>query len=97
VKKIAASETARPTVKTIGSSGQISLGKQYAGRTVAVEEIEDGVWLIKTSRVIPESELWLHTPHATQVVDRAIRWAGQNPPKPSGLDKLAKKLTPRRK
>ena len=84
-------------VKTIGSSGQISLGKQHAGRTVAVEEIEDGVWLIKTSRVIPESELWLHTPDATQVVDRAIRWAGQNPPKASDLDKLAKKLTRRRK
>jgi putative transposon-encoded protein len=30
-------------VKTIGSSGQISFGKQHAGRTVTVEEIEKGV------------------------------------------------------
>jgi hypothetical protein len=47
-------------VKTIGSSGQISLGKQHAGRTVTVEQVEDGVWLVKSARVIPENELWLH-------------------------------------
>ena len=28
-------------VKTIGSSGQISLGKQFAGRTVTVEQVEE--------------------------------------------------------
>jgi hypothetical protein len=42
-------------VKTIGSSGQISLGKKNAGRAVTVEEIENGVWLVKVARVIPES------------------------------------------
>ena len=44
-------------IKTIGSSGQISLGKEYAGRTVMVEELETGVWLIKTAQVIPDNEL----------------------------------------
>jgi hypothetical protein len=38
-------------IKTIGASGQISLGKQYAGRTVTVEQVEDGVWLIKSARL----------------------------------------------
>jgi putative transposon-encoded protein len=33
-------------IKTIGSSGQISLRKQYAGRTVSVEQIAEGVWSI---------------------------------------------------
>jgi putative transposon-encoded protein len=37
-------------VKTIGSSGQISLGKQYAGRTVTVEQVAEGVWTIKRRR-----------------------------------------------
>jgi hypothetical protein len=49
-------------VKTIGSSGQISLGKENAGRPVTVEEIEAGVWLIKSAQVIPENEMWLHSP-----------------------------------
>ena len=51
-------------VKTIGSSGQISLGKQQAGRTVTVEQVEEGVWVIKAARVISENELWLHAPEA---------------------------------
>lgn len=42
-------------IKTIGASGQISLGKEYAGRHVIIEEIEEGVWLIKTASIIPDS------------------------------------------
>ena len=47
-------------IKTIGASGQISIGKEYAGRHVIVEEIEKGVWLIKTASIIPDSEMWMH-------------------------------------
>jgi hypothetical protein len=28
-------------IKTVGASGQISLGKKYAGRTVIIEQIEE--------------------------------------------------------
>lgn len=34
----------QPSVKVIGANGQISLGKQFAGRQVLVEEREPGVW-----------------------------------------------------
>lgn len=54
-----ASSTAQPIVKVIGTNGQISLGKQYAGRQVLVEEPEPGVWLIRTATVIPDNERWL--------------------------------------
>lgn len=79
-------------VKTIGSSGQISLGKQYAGRTVVVDELEEGVWMIKTAQVIPDNELWLHTPEAKRDLDRAIAWAEANPPAETDLDALEVKL-----
>jgi hypothetical protein len=36
--------TSPPTVKVVGANGQISLGKQFAGRQVLVEEKETGVW-----------------------------------------------------
>lgn len=42
-------------IKTIGASGQISLGKQYAGKTVTVDQVEDGVWTIKTAQLIPDN------------------------------------------
>jgi hypothetical protein len=84
-------------VKTIGSSGQISFGKQHAGRTVTVEEIEDGVWLVRTARVIPDNELWLHQPAAKQVLDQAVEWAEKNPPVASNLNMLGKRLGKRPK
>ena len=47
-------------VKVVGASGQISLGKKYAGHTVLIENIQEGVWLLKLAKVIPDSELWMH-------------------------------------
>jgi hypothetical protein len=83
-------------VKTIGLSGQISLGKQHAGRTVTVEEIEKGVWMVKAAKVIPENELWIHSPSSRRTLDRAVAWAAENPPRASDLNKLEAKLKKRR-
>jgi len=47
-------------LKVVGSNGQISLGKQYAGRYVLAEESEPGVWIVRTATVIPDNERWLH-------------------------------------
>lgn len=83
-------------VKTIGSSGQISLGKENAGRTVTVEETEKGVWVIKAGQFVPDSELWLHTPEAKAKLDRGIAWAQANAPKASNLGELEKRFRKRR-
>ncbi|GEM_PF-2414198 len=32
-------------IKTMGSSGQISPGKKFAGQTVMLSEVDTGVWL----------------------------------------------------
>lgn len=68
-----------PAIKTIGASGQILLGKEYAGRSVLVEQIEPGVWIIKIGEFIPESERWLHGPGIKEELDEAIAWAVKNP------------------
>lgn len=66
------------SVKVIGLNGQISLGKQYAGRQVLVEEQEPGVWLIRTATVIPDNERWLHHPTAATDLQQALFWAQNN-------------------
>jgi hypothetical protein len=72
--------TAQPTtVKIIGANGQISLGKQFAGRQVLVEEQEMGVWLIRTATVIPDNERWVHEAQAASDLTRALEWAKQHP------------------
>lgn len=64
-----------PTVKVIGANGQISLGKQFAGRQVLVEEQEPGVWLVRTATVIPDNERWLHGSQAVTDLKTAIDWS----------------------
>lgn len=68
------------SVKVIGANGQISLGKQFAGRQVLVEEQEPGVWLVRTATVIPDNERWLYQPQAAADLQNAIAWAQANPP-----------------
>jgi hypothetical protein len=77
-----------PLVKSVGASGQISLGKEYAGRQVLVEMPAEGVWIIKTARIVPDNEAWLEKPQIKQRVARAIEWASQNAPQPSNPDNL---------
>jgi hypothetical protein len=61
---IMVSLASHPSVKVVGANGQISLGKQFAGRPVLVEELEPGVWMVRTATVIPDNERWLHEPQA---------------------------------
>ena len=80
------------SIKRIGASGQISLGKEFAGRTVLVECSEPGVWVIKTAQTIPDAELWLHQPQAASRLDRAL--AGiKHPPAEADLDALERHLS----
>ena len=79
-------------VKVIGSNGQISLGKEFAGQQVLVEQQEAGVWLIRTAEVIPHNELWLHQPKANQDLGKAMSWANNNPPSASDPNALIEKL-----
>lgn len=79
-------------IKTVGRSGQISLGKQYAGQHVLVDEIEPGVWLIKVGEFIPDSERWLHAPAVKARLDQAIAWAEQHAPGEMDPDELQGRL-----
>lgn len=71
----------KSSVKVVGLNGQISLGKEYAGKQVLIEEREPGVWLVRTALVIPENEMWLHDPQVKSGLDRAIEFALNNPTK----------------
>jgi hypothetical protein len=49
------SAVSQVSIKVIGDNGQISLGAQYSGREVLVEEQEPGVWLVRIVTVIPDT------------------------------------------
>lgn len=76
------------TVKTVGSNGQVSLGKSYAGKQIIIEEQEPGVLLIRTAKVIPDNETWLHTVSVKSTLQEAMNWAVANPAKETRFSEL---------
>jgi hypothetical protein len=81
-----------PDIKVVGANGQISLGKQFAGMTVLVEEREPGVWLVRSATVIPDNERWLQHPAAIADLRTALEWTAQHPPAESDLRDLQENL-----
>lgn len=85
--------TRHSTVKVVGANGQISLGKQFAGRQVLVEEREPGVWMIRTATVIPDNECWLHEPQAASDLQTALAWASANPATETHSEEVLNRLS----
>jgi hypothetical protein len=81
------------SVKVVGANGQISLGKQFAGRQVLVEEYEPGVWMVRTATVMPDNERWLNETQAAVDLQSALAWATATPASDSNTDALMKRLS----
>lgn len=79
-------------IKTIGSSGQISIGKKFAGQTVMLDEIDTGVWIVKLGRFIPDNEQWLHQPGVQDELKESIAWTEENPPRDTNLEELEARI-----
>lgn len=79
-------------LKMVGTSGQLSLGKQFAGRYFEMEVLEDGVILLKPMRVIPEVDAWLYRPEIRERLAQADTWMAANPPRETDLEALAQGL-----
>jgi hypothetical protein len=80
------------SIKTVGSSGQISLGKKFAGQTVMIDEIDKGVWIVKLGRFIPDNEKWLHGLDIQAELNEAIAWAEKNPPADTNFEELESRI-----
>jgi len=83
-------------IKVIGKSGQISLGKSYAGKTLRVERREDGSIVLTAVAMVPESQLWtLQEPDRSRIA-RGLAWAAETKPGETDVDALVKRGGPRR-
>lgn len=75
-------------IKVVGKSGQISLGKSYAGKTLRVERKEDGRIVLTAVAMVPESQLWtLEEPDRSRIA-QGLAWAAKTAPKGTDLDAL---------
>ena len=65
----------QPTVKTINTNGQICLGHEFAGQEVFIDTPEAGVWIIRSTNIIPQNESWIHEPKEQKNLEDAMSWA----------------------
>lgn len=66
-------------IKQVGGNGQISLGKQYAGKQVQISKLEDGALIIRLGKFIPDNEMWLYEDNNLAKMNQAIEWTESNP------------------
>lgn len=64
----------RQVVKTVGKSGQISLGKAMAGLDFIMEELPGGDIMLKRAVVVPVNERWAHEPEMKAKLAQADVW-----------------------
>ena len=82
-------------IKVVGKSGQISLGKRYAGKTLRVERHQDGTVILTAVAMIPERQLWtLEEPDRSRI-EQGLRWAAGTAPQETDIEGLLKDSTKR--
>lgn len=63
------------TIKQVGMNGQISLGKEYAGKQIQISKLDDGTLIIKAGKFIPDNERWLYRDNNLEKLEAGIMWA----------------------
>lgn len=90
MKPTAAATAEVVEIKVVGKSGQISLGKRFAGKTLRVERRQDGTVLLTAVAMVPEHQLWtLEEPHRSRI-ERGLSWAGATVPRVTDIASLRK-------
>ena len=77
-------------IRTVAKNGQIALGKNFAGKQVRMDILEDGSLMIRPIVVIPENELWLYQGDNIARIQKSLEWAKSNPPQDNFEEMLAK-------
>lgn len=74
--------------KVVGKSGQISIGKSFAGVAFLVEKLAGGDFILKKASVIPSNEQWIYEPTLQSKLEAADQWMNSNPAQETDLDAL---------
>jgi len=75
-------------VKRVGRSGQISLGKRYAGKTLRLERFRDGRIVLTAVAMVPENQLWTLAEPDRSRIERGLNWAAKTTPAETDLNAL---------
>jgi len=82
-------------LKMVGTSGQLSLGKKYAGQYFEVEQQPGGAVLLRPMKIVPDAEAWVHDPAMRDQLRRADEWVRKTNRSETRLDELEKRSAKR--
>ena len=82
-------------LKMVVNSGQLSLGKKYAGQYFEVEQQPGGAVLLRPMKVVPDAEAWVHEPAMRDRLRRADEWVKQTPRAETRLNEMVKRAAKR--
>ena len=77
--------------KVVGKSGQISLGKSYAGKTLRVERQQDGSIVLTAVAMVPERQLWTVEEPDRSRIAKGLEWSAKTPARESDVEALIKR------
>ena len=80
-------------IKVVGKSGQISLGKRFAGKVLRLDRREDGSVLLTAVAVVPESQLWTVAEPDRSAIARGLAWAASTPVRATDIASLEAKVS----
>jgi hypothetical protein len=75
-------------IKTVGKSGQISLGKSFEGKILRLDRRDDGTVLLTAVALVPESQLWTLAEPDRSAIAEGMAWAARTPAAESDLEAL---------
>jgi hypothetical protein len=85
-----------PEIKRVGQSGQISVGRELAGKLLRLEQLEDGRLILTPVVDVPESQLWtLREPDKARI-ERGLAWTAANLAKETDLAAIVAKAKRRK-
>jgi hypothetical protein len=65
---------------TVGNNGQVSIGKEFAGRQVQIEKTGEGLVIISPGKFIPDHQATFFTKQAMDDLQEFDNWASTNKP-----------------
>jgi len=77
-------------IVTVPSNGQISIGKEWAGREIQIEQIENGQIIITAGSFVPDAAFT--SKKAQSQLHAFNQWEKKSPPKKTNLKALRQKL-----
>lgn len=85
-------ETNKIDIKIVGASGQVYIGKEFAGKQIQLVKKDDSTIVITKGQFIPDNEKWLYRDNNLEKLMKAVEWSENTPRRNDNFEEIMNKL-----